>query len=48
VSGMGLGLYIAREIIHRHGGRMWVESEEGAGSLFGIALPPGPGPIEGS
>ncbi len=43
VSGMGLGLYIAREIIQRHGGTMWVESEEGQGSLFGIALPPVPG-----
>lgn len=43
VSGMGLGLYIAREIIQRHGGTMWVESEEGQGSLFGITLPPPPG-----
>lgn len=39
VSGMGLGLYITREIIQRHGGCMWLESEEGNGSLFGIALP---------
>ena len=39
VSGMGLGLYIAREIVQRHGGMMWVESEEDQGSLFGIALP---------
>ncbi|HZB95104.1 MAG TPA: response regulator [Herpetosiphonaceae bacterium] len=39
VSGMGLGLFIAREIVHRHGGLIWVESEEGQGSLFGIALP---------
>jgi signal transduction histidine kinase len=36
---MGLGLFIAREIVHRHGGLIWVESEEGQGSLFGIALP---------
>ena len=43
VSDMGLGLYIAREIVQRHGGTMWVESEEGQGSLFGIALPPVPG-----
>jgi signal transduction histidine kinase len=42
VSGMGLGLYIAREIIQRHGGMMWVESEEGRGSLFGVTLPPVP------
>lgn len=39
VSGMGLGLFIAREIVVRHGGSMWVESEEGQGSLFGVALP---------
>jgi signal transduction histidine kinase len=39
VSGMGLGLFIAREIVVRHGGSMWVESEEGHGSLFGVALP---------
>lgn len=39
VSGMGLGLFIAREIVQRHGGVMWVESKEGAGSLFGVALP---------
>ena len=39
ISGMGLGLYITREIIQRHGGCMWLESEEGNGSLFGIALP---------
>jgi signal transduction histidine kinase len=40
VSGMGLGLYIAREIVQRHGGLMWVDSEEGQGTLFGVALPP--------
>lgn len=39
ISGMGLGLYITREIIHRHGGCMWLESQEGVGSLFGVALP---------
>lgn len=39
ISGMGLGLYITREIIHRHDGCMWLESEEGVGSLFGVALP---------
>lgn len=39
ISGMGLGLYITREIIQRHGGCMWLESEEGNGSLFGVALP---------
>ncbi len=37
--GMGIGLYIAYEIIHRHGGKMWVESIEGSGSTFFISLP---------
>jgi two-component system phosphate regulon sensor histidine kinase PhoR len=39
ISGMGLGLYITREILQRHGGHIWVESEEGKGSLFGVVLP---------
>jgi signal transduction histidine kinase len=38
-GGMGLGLYISKEIITRHGGRIWVESERGQGSTFYIALP---------
>ena len=38
-GGMGVGLYIAREIVVRHGGRMWFQSIEGAGSTFYIALP---------
>jgi signal transduction histidine kinase len=38
-GGMGVGLYIAREIVGRHGGRIWFESAEGAGSTFHIALP---------
>jgi signal transduction histidine kinase len=39
VGGMGVGLYISREIVSRHGGRIWVESEAGAGSTFYVALP---------
>ena len=39
ISGLGLGLYIASEIIERQGGRMWVESKSGAGSTFFVALP---------
>ena len=36
--GMGLGLYISREIIHAHDGRIWVESEQGKGSTFAFSL----------
>jgi signal transduction histidine kinase len=38
-AGVGLGLYISREIIRRHGGSIWVESELGAGACFSIRLP---------
>ncbi len=41
VSGLGLGLYITKEIIIAHGGRVWVESEFGSGSTFHFALPKG-------
>jgi signal transduction histidine kinase len=38
-AGMGLGLYIARGIVEQHGGRIWVESTPGKGSIFHVALP---------
>jgi signal transduction histidine kinase len=38
-GGMGVGLYIAREIVRLHGGRIWFESREGAGSTFSFSLP---------
>lgn len=38
-SGLGLGLYISSEIMRRHGGDVWVESEVGKGSTFYISIP---------
>jgi signal transduction histidine kinase len=39
VGGLGIGLFMAREITNRHGGVMWFESEEGRGSTFYMRLP---------
>lgn len=38
-GGLGLGLYIVHELVRAHGGRINVESTEGAGTTFRIALP---------
>jgi PAS domain S-box-containing protein len=39
VGGLGIGLYLARQIAVRHGGEMWFESSEGRGSTFYMRLP---------
>jgi two-component system sensor histidine kinase ResE len=37
--GMGQGLYVVKSVVEAHGGRVWVESEVGKGSVFSLLIP---------
>ncbi|MDQ3265430.1 MAG: ATP-binding protein [Myxococcota bacterium] len=45
-GGLGLGLYICKTVVERHGGRIWVDSVEGQGATFSVSLPLADGAVD--
>jgi signal transduction histidine kinase len=45
IGGTGLGLYIARELVRRVNGRIWVEPNGGRGSVFYVDIPAAGEPV---
>jgi signal transduction histidine kinase len=43
LAGVGMGLYIARQLVELHGGQIWIESQPGEGSRFCFTVPGAPG-----
>jgi signal transduction histidine kinase len=46
IKGLGLGLFITRQIVEAHGGAIWVESKPGEGTSFLMKIPAHPSVVE--